>query len=124
MSTIKIGLNGLILAHDIEAIKAGCPQTANNKSQHHSIGEAAELQSVTPDTGLKWIKKGQLRAVRTAGACRRLQLLDPPDTADTADTAMRRRASPDIAASVQTAAGSNGSMTGAAKCYFKGKSVL
>jgi excisionase family DNA binding protein len=32
-----------------------------------STGRAAELCSVTPDTILKWIKRGRLSGVRTAG---------------------------------------------------------
>jgi excisionase family DNA binding protein len=32
-----------------------------------TTGQAAKLCSVTPDTVLKWIKKGKLRATRTAG---------------------------------------------------------
>jgi excisionase family DNA binding protein len=37
------------------------------KEQGLSTGRAAELCSVTPDTVLKWIKRGRLPATRTAG---------------------------------------------------------
>ena len=52
-----------------------------------TTGQAARLCSVTPDTVLKWIKKGRLRGVRTAGGHYRIErrLLDPliacPDSA-------------------------------------------
>ncbi len=38
-----------------------------------TTGKAARLCSVKPDTVLKWIKKGRLRAVRTAGGHYRVQ---------------------------------------------------
>ena len=44
-----------------------------------STGQAARLCSVTPDTVLKWIKRGRLEAVRTAGGHYRIDVseLDP-----------------------------------------------
>ena len=41
-----------------------------------TTGQAARLCSVTPDTILKWIKKGQLSGVRTAGGHYRIQRQD------------------------------------------------
>lgn len=41
-----------------------------------TTGQAAKLCSVTPDTVLKWIKKGKLRARRTAGGHFRISALD------------------------------------------------
>ena len=38
-----------------------------------TTGQAARLCSVTPDTILKWIKKGRLRGVRTAGGHYRIE---------------------------------------------------
>ena len=38
-----------------------------------TTGQAAKLCSVTPDTILKWIKKGRLRGVRTAGGHYRIE---------------------------------------------------
>lgn len=49
---------------------------AQGKPHLLSTGQAAELCSVTPDTVLKWIKKGRLCAVRTAGGHHRI---DPRD---------------------------------------------
>jgi len=44
-----------------------------SKSEFLTTGEAAKFCSVTPDTVLKWIKKGRLNAVRTAGGHYRIQ---------------------------------------------------
>ena len=41
-----------------------------------TTGQAAKLCSVTPDTVLKWIKKGSLEAVRTAGGHYRIRRED------------------------------------------------
>lgn len=41
-----------------------------------STGQAARLCAVTPDTVLKWIKRGKLQATRTAGGHHRIALLD------------------------------------------------
>lgn len=41
-----------------------------------TTGQAAKLCSVTPDTILKWIKKGRLRGVRTAGGHYRIHRKD------------------------------------------------
>jgi excisionase family DNA binding protein len=41
-----------------------------------TTGQAARLCSVTPDTVLKWIKKGSLKAVRTAGGHYRIKRQD------------------------------------------------
>ena len=38
-----------------------------------TTGEAAELCGVTPDTILKWIKKGKLQVARTAGGHHRIR---------------------------------------------------
>ena len=43
------------------------------RGEGFSTGEAARLCSVNPDTVLKWIKKGQLAATRTAGGHYRIQ---------------------------------------------------
>ena len=48
----------------------------SSESQHLTTGEAAELCSVKPDTVLKWIKKGQLRAAKTAGGHHRVRYRD------------------------------------------------
>ena len=45
----------------------------DSKSRLLTTGEAAELCSVRPDTVLKWVKKGRLRAVRTAGGHHRIE---------------------------------------------------
>jgi excisionase family DNA binding protein len=49
---------------------------SNNKPHYLTTGESAELCSVKPDTVLKWIKKGQLRAAKTAGGHHRIQYRD------------------------------------------------
>ncbi len=41
-----------------------------------STGQAAQLCAVTPDTVLKWVKKGKLPATRTAGGHYRIALQD------------------------------------------------
>jgi len=41
-----------------------------------TTGQAAKLCAVTPDTVLKWIKKGRLAATRTAGGHYRVALPD------------------------------------------------
>ena len=49
------------------------------KSDHNDLlttGQAAQLCAVTPDTVLKWIKKGKLAATRTAGGHYRVALPD------------------------------------------------
>ena len=58
--------------------------TPRPRSHWLTTGQAARLCSVTPDTVLKWIKKGRLPAVQTAGGHYRidpqaLQSLAPPD---------------------------------------------
>jgi len=56
-----------------------------------TTGQAAKLCSVTPDTVLKWIRKGRLEARRTAGGHFRIErrhlqtLLGPPPVAETGD---------------------------------------
>ena len=60
----------------MKPINSGYVQTPNSKSQHLTTGEAAELCSVKPDTVLKWIKKGQLRAAKTAGGHHRIEYRD------------------------------------------------
>ena len=60
----------------MEAINSGSPQIPDKKSHHITTGEAAELCSVQPDTVLKWIKKGQLRAAKTAGGHHRILYRD------------------------------------------------
>ncbi|MHC4672932.1 MAG: MerR family transcriptional regulator [Planctomycetota bacterium] len=47
-----------------------------NKPNLLSTGQAAKFCSVTPDTVLKWIKKGRLRATRTAGGHYRIERRD------------------------------------------------
>ena len=44
-----------------------------DKTNLLTTGQAAQLCSVTPDTILKWIKKGRLTGVRTAGGHYRIQ---------------------------------------------------
>jgi excisionase family DNA binding protein len=62
-----------------------------------STGQAARLCSVTPDTVLKWIKKGRLTARRTAGGHYRIErrALDPlmvsPQPADCESLALAER---------------------------------
>lgn len=46
---------------------------ATGKPNLLTTGQAAQLCSVTPDTVLKWIKKGWLRGVRTAGGHYRIE---------------------------------------------------
>ena len=46
---------------------------ANGESRRLTTSEAAELCDVRPDTVLKWIKKGRLQAVRTAGGHHRIE---------------------------------------------------
>jgi excisionase family DNA binding protein len=60
----------------MKPINAGCSQLAGSESRHLTTGEAAGLCSVQPDTVLKWIKKGRLRAVRTAGGHHRIEYRD------------------------------------------------
>jgi excisionase family DNA binding protein len=48
----------------------------DRKSQHLTTGQTAALCSVKPDTVLKWIKKGQLRAAKTAGGHHRVEFRD------------------------------------------------
>lgn len=62
--------------HDMETIKSGYHQLPDSGSQHLTTGKAAEICSVQPDTVLKWIKKGQLRAAKTAGGHHRVQYRD------------------------------------------------
>lgn len=64
---------------------------ANHDSSYLTTGQAAKLCSVTPDTILKWIRKGRLEAARTAGGHfrierRRLEPLIPtPKTHDNSE---------------------------------------
>ena len=46
---------------------------AADKANLLTTGQAAQLCSVTPDTILKWIKKGRLEGVRTAGGHYRIE---------------------------------------------------
>jgi excisionase family DNA binding protein len=48
----------------------------NSESRQLTTSEAAKLCSVQPDTVLKWVKKGKLRAVRTAGGHHRIEYRD------------------------------------------------
>ncbi len=56
----------------MKAIKSGYHEIATDSPLGMTTGEAAALCSVKPDTILKWIKKGKLRAVRTAGGHHRI----------------------------------------------------
>jgi excisionase family DNA binding protein len=47
-----------------------------SESRFLTTSEAAVLCSVQPDTVLKWVKKGRLRAVKTAGGHNRIQYRD------------------------------------------------
>ena len=47
--------------------------TATDEAALLTTGQAARLCSVTPDTILKWIKRGRLRGVRTAGGHYRIE---------------------------------------------------
>jgi excisionase family DNA binding protein len=49
---------------------------ANEREGLLTTGQAAKLCAVTPDTVLKWIKKGRLPATRTAGGHYRVSLPD------------------------------------------------
>jgi excisionase family DNA binding protein len=60
----------------MKTINSGSPQAPISESRHLTTGEAAELCSVQPDTVLKWIKKGQLRAAQTAGGHHRIEYRD------------------------------------------------
>jgi excisionase family DNA binding protein len=51
-------------------------QMKSDKSDLLTTGQAAQLCAVTPDTVLKWIKKGKLPATRTAGGHYRVALPD------------------------------------------------
>ena len=44
-----------------------------DKSNLLTTGQAAKLCSVTPDTILKWLKRGRLNGVRTAGGHYRIE---------------------------------------------------
>jgi excisionase family DNA binding protein len=48
----------------------------NDESRQLTTSEAAEFCSVQPDTVLKWIKRGKLRAARTAGGHHRIEYRD------------------------------------------------
>ena len=48
----------------------------SSESRQLTTGEAAELCSVQPDTVLKWVKKGRLRAAKTAGGHHRIDYRD------------------------------------------------
>ena len=54
-----------------------------------TTGQAAKLCSVTPDTILKWIRKGRLQGVRTAGGHYRVQRRDLEHLATPTDEAYR-----------------------------------
>jgi len=49
---------------------------SSEKADLLTTGQAAKLCAVTPDTVLKWIKKGRLKATRTAGGHYRVALPD------------------------------------------------
>lgn len=49
---------------------------SSDRSELLTTGQAAKLCAVTPDTVLKWIKKGRLKASRTAGGHYRVALPD------------------------------------------------
>lgn len=52
------------------------PRMSPETSELLTTGQAAKLCAVTPDTVLKWIKKGRLQASRTAGGHYRIALPD------------------------------------------------
>jgi excisionase family DNA binding protein len=54
----------------------GSKDMAAEKAGLLTTGQAAKLCAVTPDTVLKWIKKGRLAATRTAGGHYRVSLPD------------------------------------------------
>jgi excisionase family DNA binding protein len=60
----------------MKLINSGCHQAIGRESRQLTTGEAAGLCSVQPDTVLKWIKKGQLRAAQTAGGHHRIAYRD------------------------------------------------
>lgn len=61
-----------------------------------TTGQAAELCSVTPDTILKWIKKGRLHGVRTAGGHYRIDRRDlDPLVVEPSNFEVMTRPSPD-----------------------------
>lgn len=60
-----------------------------------TTGQAAKLCAVTPDTVLKWIKKGKLKASRTAGGHYRVALPDlEPFLAEFGQKTTRKEAGP------------------------------
>ena len=61
---------------NMRSIKSGCTEAASFDTPDLTTGEAAALCAVKPDTVLKWIKKGQLRAVKTAGGHHRIRSRD------------------------------------------------
>jgi excisionase family DNA binding protein len=65
---------------------------SRNRSRRLSTGQVARLLSVTPDTVLKWIKSGRLRAVRTAGGHYRVD----EDDVDRLISAESGRRPPDV----------------------------
>jgi len=65
-----------LLHSDMETISSAYAQAPNYESRHLTTGEAAGLCSVKPDTVLKWIKKGQLQAAKTAGGHHRIEYRD------------------------------------------------
>jgi hypothetical protein len=52
----KLVFNGLYFVMEIKPRKYGWSQIPNDKSHHITTGEAAELRTLRPATGLKWIK--------------------------------------------------------------------
>jgi hypothetical protein len=52
----KFVFKGLYCVREIEPRKPGCSETPNGKSHHLTTGEAVELRTLKPATGLKWIK--------------------------------------------------------------------
>jgi excisionase family DNA binding protein len=60
----------------MKTINSGSHQVPSSESRQLTTSEAAELCSVKSDTVLKWVKKGRLRAVRTAGGHHRIEYRD------------------------------------------------
>lgn len=72
----KTALNELQSMDEMNPINPGHVVMLTNQPRQLTTGQAADLCSVKPDTVLKWIKRGQLRAAKTAGGHHRIEYRD------------------------------------------------